>query len=99
MSGFDSNLLAGTPGEDSQKKGTQRAQLHCPLFVYIDNHCGVVCGNKNYVVLTEVLELFKGQKMPLVPGNLCVSCFLEGTRFPLQCDCLSECPSFLLRRL
>ena len=33
---------------------------------------------------------------PLVPGNLCVVCFLEGTRFPLQHDGLSEQPILLL---
>ena len=36
---------------------------------------------------------------PLVPGNLCVACFLEETRFPLQSDRLSDCPTLLLMHL
>ena len=35
------------------------------------------------------------ERLPLVPDNLCVVCFLEGTSLPLQCARLSECPTLL----
>ena len=49
---------------------------------------------ENYVVQSDVLKLFEGQKRPFAPDNLCTTCFLEGTRFPLQCARLSEPPFF-----
>ena len=39
------------------------------------------------------------RKLPLAPKNLCAVCFLVKTKFPLQCGCLSECPSLLLMHL
>ena len=83
---FEGYLLSGAPSQDSPQKGTQRARLHPPLSCLYRQHCSVVCGYENYVVQAEVLELFFGpEKLPLGLDSLCVTCFLEGTTFPLQC--------------
>ena len=39
------------------------------------------------------------ERLLLVPSDLCATCFLELTRFPLQCAHLSERPTLLLMRL
>ena len=38
---------------------------------------------------------FRSERPPLVPDSFCVTCFLEGTRFPLQSACLGERPTLL----
>ena len=73
MLGFESHLFLGASGQDTPQKGTQRARLHSPFFVYVCNHCGVVCSYKHYVVQTEVLKLLGPERLPLVPNNLCAT--------------------------
>ena len=43
--------------------------------------------------------LLKPERLLLVLDSLYAACFLEGTRFLLQCAHLSECPTLLLMRL
>ena len=65
-----------------------------PLSLFIRNHCGVVCGYKNCFFRQRCWTLLGSRTLLLVPCNLCVACFLEGTRFSLRCDRLSVQPSF-----
>ena len=90
------DLFSGTTGQDSPQKGTQRAQLHPTLHVYVGNHCGVVCSYENYAVLAEVLEPLLPPKRPsLVPYNLSAYCFVEVTSSLLLCaHLLSTSASF-----
>ena len=77
----------------------RRARLHPPFFVYIGT---VVLSVAIRTMLSKQHSLgthLEPERPPLVPDDLCVACFLEETRFPLQCVRLSERPTLLLMRL
>ena len=54
----------------------------------------VLCVAVRIMLFRGLGTLLGQESQPLVPDNLCATCFLEGTRFPLQCAPLSDHPSF-----
>ena len=86
MLDFEGYLLSGAPSQDSPQKGTQRARLHPPSPVYIGNTAVLSVAMRTMLFKQRSWNSFFGlEKLPLGLDSLCVTCFLEGTTFPLQC--------------